>query len=184
MPNENDRPPGKVTVPVPIRINPGSPHPAVRFLRQHTQGTPFSGQQFPLAEPGLPGAPRDMYPRPPHIEPPSGAFHFDEISAITLIGAGGSATLVVVDIPQGYEAVIRTFGQLADDFSIASWGFRLNAAPKRPFPDLRAQVGTLLVPTNVFVELMPADVFSVIVTNIGAIGVTVAARVAGWFWPV
>ncbi len=172
----NDKPVSKL----PISIGPPRPHPAIRALRRHTQGQPFTGEAFPLPGATAPA----IYPRPPHVEPPSGAFHFDELAPLTLIAAGASAVLLVVTIPAGYNAVVRHFGQNADDFSIVTWRFLINGAPVRPFSDLRAQVGTLIVPSHVTVELTPRDVFSILAVNTGAIGVNIAARIGGWFWPI
>lgn len=161
------------------------PNPHIPRLRVHTQGAPAQGQSFPLPGPG-----RDIqfYPRPPHIDRPAGAFDFDEVAPTSLIAAGGTADLIVVTIPGGYYAAVKWFGQNADDFSIVTWRFLVNTNPVRPFPNLLAQVGTILQPwqprDTCLVELFANDTFTLRATNTGLVGVNVAARIGGWFWPV
>jgi len=105
-----------------------------------------------------------------------------QCSASTVVGAGATVNLVVLpELPRGMAAVIKKFGQTAQDFTNLVWTFLIKGRPADPIVAINFQFGQLFLPVDLpgtGVELGPGDDFVVQVFNGGGAGVAgVRARV-------
>lgn len=103
-------------------------------------------------------------------------------SATVNIGAGATVDLITLaELGRGTAAVIKKFGQTANDFTNLTWSFIVKGATVEPISGINFQFGQLFLPVDLpgtGVELGPGDDFVVRVTNTGgAIVNNVRARV-------
>jgi hypothetical protein len=124
---------------------------------------------------------------PAHLYPPRNAFMLDlPLNRIPFIlGAGVSLAFSVWPrVPQGQVGVVRKLAVVLTAGLLGNLRVttRVNGAPVQPFPGVVGAVGTLEAPQEILVALAAGDVFDVLCTETGGVGVTVAVRSVGWFY--
>ena len=145
-------------------------------------------QEHPLPGSGGPtagGAAAGQYPEyPPWLFPPATAYHIDLplTRTPTAVAAGGSLEIEWPALPQGTFGVVRNIGVSTSVVADTRVTTRQNQAPVQPYPGVIGAIGELEEPKEIVLLLKSGDLFSVLVENIGAAGITVAVRTIGWWW--
>jgi len=130
------------------------------------------------------GQVRDL---PAHLYPPRAAFMLDlPLNRIPFIlGAGLSLPFSIWPrVPQGQVGVVRKLAVVLTAGLLTNLlvSTRVNGAPVQPFPGVVGAVGTLENPQETLIALAAGDVFDMLLTETGGVGVTVAVRSQGWFY--
>lgn len=110
---------------------------------------------------------------------------FDLVEDVTLT-PGTSSTLLTLTIPTGWNGRVKWFGQHiynSGSYSNIRWRIYINNGPDKVYGTVVGQISTLLEPTEVFMFLSSNDIIRLDVENIGAVNITLAGRLKGWYWP-
>ncbi len=93
-------------------------------------------------------------------------------SASFNIGAGATVNLITLpELGRGIAAVVKKFGQTANDFTNLVWSFIVKGGVVEPITGINFQFGQMFLPvefSGTGVQLSPGDDFVVQVTNTGA----------------
>jgi hypothetical protein len=124
---------------------------------------------------------------PAHLYPPRAAFMLDlPLNRIPFaVGAGLSLAFSIWPrVPQGQVGVVRKLAVVLTAGLLTNLRVttRVNGAPVQPFPGVVGAIGTLENPQETLIALAAGDVFDVLCTETGGVGVTVAVRSQGWFY--
>lgn len=147
--------------------------------RKPWQRTPLPGSAGPA------GGGAQQYPEyPPWLYPPATAYHIDlPLNRIPVaIAAGGSVVVEWPALPQGTFGVVRNIGVSSSSAADTRITTRQNTAPVQPYPGIVGAIGELEEPKEIVLLLKAGDLFSLLVENIGLVGITVAVRTIGWWW--
>lgn len=116
--------------------------------------------------------------------PPYRARFFDVVDRRSL-AAATSTDIISTTIPWS-NAVLRWFGndiEEAAGFGNITWYVQINGTRYDPWNAITRQIGTIPLPTPVFVNMKEGDVAIVNITNASATtAYTVLTRIKGWFW--
>jgi len=101
---------------------------------------------------------------------------------LTTIAPGGSLTITLAAVPVGQVEQITALGATSSDFTALRTTTRVNGAAVPPLVLVLGALGTLQVPTPFAAPIVlgPGEVFSVLLENVGAANIDVAARILGW----
>ncbi len=123
---------------------------------------------------------------PPWLFPPSTAFAFDapQNRIPVLIAAAGSLVVTLPRVPMGATGVVQRIGVSTGDAVNTRITTRINAAPVPPWGGIIGALSALEDPTPLPgpILIRGGDEFSVLLENIGGVGILMAARILGWWW--
>jgi len=123
---------------------------------------------------------------PPWLFPPFGATPLDEPQDRRPVNVAAAGTLIITipSTPAGRIGIIRKLGLSSSDMTNTRVTTRSDNDPVYPYPGTRGVIGTLETPFDLAapIIILPGHAFSVTVDNVGAVAITVAMRLVGWFY--
>ncbi len=167
-------------------VLPGGPGPLAR-APWYVNLRPSGSRGIPLT---LERCPFEVRPEegpawPPQLYPPgkqSGERPRTVASASVNVAAGATVNLITLpELGRGLAAVVKKFGQTANDFTNLTWSFIVKGGVVDPIVGINFQFGQMFLPVDLpgsGVQLGPGDDFIVQVVNTGGVIVNnVRARV-------
>lgn len=135
--------------------------------------------------PGMPGAGPPLT-LPPWLFPPANSFAFDQPSnrMPVVIPAGGSLVVTLPRVPLGSTGVVSRIGISTTSAADTRITTRINTNPVPPWGNVFGAVSALEDPTDLPAPILlrGSDEFSVLMENVGAVAVNMAARILGWWY--
>lgn len=161
-----------------------------------SRGVPLSSERPLQVRPMVPSSISEQTLRPsdpttnvtrvwPQLYPPGkdgGERPRTVASASVNVAAGATVSLITLaELGRGIAAVVKKFGQTANDFTNLVWSFIVKGGVVEPISGISFQFGQMFLPVDLpgtGVQLLPGDDFVVQVQNTGAVVVNnVRARV-------
>jgi hypothetical protein len=166
----------------PEECHPPGELPAVvdrrRFLSPPVSVAPVEGQRTGTGPPVF---------FPPWLYPPFGVRPIDEPQNLSgsVIAPAASAVFAWPTVAAGHVGVVARIGVTSSDFSTTTvFQTRANANPIPPWSARTGNVGPIFEPPPLAAPILlaPGQTFDVFVTNNGAVAITVAVRILGWWY--
>lgn len=101
-----------------------------------------------------------------------------------VLNAGATENILTATIPFS-NAVLRWFGNDIEEtagWGNVTWQIQINGVPWDPWSSITRQLGTISLPTPIFINLVERDVLRVNINNSGGANYTVLTRLKGWYW--
>lgn len=116
--------------------------------------------------------------------PPGNARFIDSIDTRSL-AATTTATVITAVTVDLTNAVLRWFGNELTDttgYPNVSWTIYVNDVAWGPWSGITLSIGSIAIPTLIYIPLVLGDTYRVDATNNGSAAYTVRTRIKGWKW--
>lgn len=129
----------------------------------------------------------------PWLIPPPGHLPFVEVGNIQIPTIGNSATVLRIEVPVGYDGVIRRLANnyLGGGFVSGSgdivWQLLADGRPIRNFESITSELGNSSTPLTVdAIRIYSGQVIEYVVTHVAnaALGDLVQCQLSGYYYPV
>lgn len=122
--------------------------------------------------------------QPSYHAQPYSAKGFDEFGSASLLAGATFTNIVTFVVPQNHIAVLKGFGQDADDlgaFSDLIWRITVDGVPQQPYTALAYQISTLAVLRECQI-IVSGGTIALQARNPGAVTWVPTGCLKGWYW--